>query len=247
MGSMGADAADLDNDLQPDLLVTEMLPKTVERKKTKAKYDSWDKYTLMQRNGYANQMPRNVLQRNIEGKGFFEVGRKSGVAATEWSWASLLFDMDNDGLRDIFIANGINKDLLDRDYLAYMANEEQVRMLMRQKQEVIKKLIDIMPSQAVSNVAYKNEGKFNFSDKTSDWGLDLPSFSNGNAYGDLDNDGDVDMVLGDNNGKLHYFKNNADDGQDAFFELETVNFFSIDIGQHATPFYTILIMTIYMT
>ena len=133
MGSMGADAADLDNDLQPDLLVTEMLPKTIDRKKTKAKYDSWDKYTLMQRNGYANQMPRNVLQRNIEGKGFFEVGRKSGVAATEWSWASLLFDMDNDGLRDIFIANGINKDLLDRDYLAYMANEEQVRMLMRQK------------------------------------------------------------------------------------------------------------------
>jgi hypothetical protein len=142
MGSMGADAADLDNDLQPDLLVTEMLPKTVERKKTKAKFDSWDKYTLMQRNGYANQMPRNVLQRNIEGKGFFEVGRKSGVAATEWSWASLLFDMDNDGLRDIFIANGINKDLLDRDYLAYMANEEQVRILMRQKQKVIKKLVN---------------------------------------------------------------------------------------------------------
>ncbi|MGB1448677.1 MAG: VCBS repeat-containing protein [Flavobacteriaceae bacterium] len=210
MGSMGADAADLDNDLQPDLLVTEMLPTSIERKKTKAKYDSWDKYSLMQRRGYANQVPRNVLQRNIEGEGFFEIGRKSGVAATEWSWASLLFDMDNDGLRDIFIANGINKDLLDRDYLAYMANEQQVRMLMRQKEEVIKKLIDIMPSKAVSNVAYKNEGKFNFTNTTKAWGLDQPSFSNGNAYGDLDNDGDLDLVVNNVNMPSFVYKNQTD-------------------------------------
>lgn len=210
MGSMGADAADLDNDLSPDLLVTEMLPKTLERKKTKAKYDSWDKYTLMQRRGYANQQPRNVLQRNMQGKGFLEVGRKSGVAATEWSWASLLFDMDNDGLRDIFIANGINKDLLDRDYLSYMANEEQVRNLIRQKEEVIKKLIDIMPSGAVSNVAYQNKGNFDFTEITHQWGLDTPSFSNGNAYGDLDNDGDLDLVINNVNMPVFVYKNTTD-------------------------------------
>lgn len=210
MGSMGADAADLDNDLLPDLLVTEMLPSTLERKKTKAKYDSWDKYALTQKRGYSQQFPRNVLQRNMGENGFFEIGRKSGVAATEWSWASLIFDMDNDGLKDIFISNGINKDLLDRDYLAYMANEEQVRFLIQKQEGVIKKLIDIMPSEAVPNFAYQNKGNFNFEESTQTWGLDQPSFSNGNAYADLDNDGDLDLLVNNVNMTSFIYENKTD-------------------------------------
>ena len=210
MGSMGADAADLDNDLLPDLLVTEMLPSTLERKKTKAKYDSWDKYALTQKRGYSQQFPRNVLQRNMGENGFFEIGRKSGVAATEWSWASLIFDMDNDGLKDIFISNGINKDLLDRDYLAYMANEEQVRLLIRKQEGVIKKLIDIMPSEAVPNFAYQNKGNFDFEESTQTWGLDQPSFSNGNAYADLDNDGDLDLLVNNVNMTSFIYENKTD-------------------------------------
>ena len=210
MGSMGADAADLDNDLLPDLLVTEMLPFTLERKKTKAKYDSWDKYALTQKRGYSQQFPRNVLQRNMGKNGFFEIGRKSGVAATEWSWASLIFDMDNDGLKDIFISNGINKDLLDRDYLAYMANEEQVRLLIQKQEGVIKKLIDIMPSEAVPNFAYKNKGNFDFEESTQTWGLDQPSFSNGNAYADLDNDGDLDLLVNNVNMPSFIYENKTD-------------------------------------
>jgi len=151
MGAMGADAADLNNDLLPDLFVTEMLPSTLKRQKLKAKYDSWDKYNLMNKNGYFHQYPRNSLQRNTGKNQFLEISRFSGVAATEWSWASLLFDMDNDGLNDIFVANGIYKDLLDRDYLAYMANETQVQMLLENREDAIEKLIDIMPSEAVPN------------------------------------------------------------------------------------------------
>ena len=98
---MGADSADLDNDLLTDLIVTEMLPKSLERKKTKAVYDSWDKYSLAVSKGYYHQYPRNVLQRNFGEIGFLEIGRYSGVSASEWSWASMIFDMNNDGLRAV--------------------------------------------------------------------------------------------------------------------------------------------------
>ncbi|MDQ3534099.1 MAG: VCBS repeat-containing protein, partial [Bacteroidota bacterium] len=210
MGSMGADLADLDNNGKPDLMVTEMLPDSLNRKKTKAAYESWDKYQASLKSGYYHQFPRNVLQKNLGNQSFVELGRMAGVSATEWSWSALLFDMDNDGLRDIFISNGIFKDLLDRDYLNYTATDENIKEMINNKDEVIKNLIDKMPSEAVSNFTYKNIGGFVFEDHGKQWNLDQKTFSNGAAYGDLDNDGDLDLVINNVNMPAYIYKNNTD-------------------------------------
>ncbi len=211
MGSMGADLADLNNDRLPDLMVTEMLPATFERQKTKTIFESWDKQQMAIKQGYYHQYPRNTLQRNLGDNQFVEVGRQAKVSATEWSWAALLFDMDNDGLRDIFVSNGIFKDLLDRDYLNYDADQETIKARINSDEKnVITKLIDAMPSQAVSNAAFHNLGNFNFENKSEEWGLGLPSFSNGSAYADLDNDGDMDLVVNNVNMPSLVYENTTD-------------------------------------
>ncbi|CAM4186283.1 VCBS repeat-containing protein [Zobellia nedashkovskayae] len=232
LGSMGADFADLNNDLLNDLFVTEMLPQTLNRQKTKTIFESWNKRQFSKKQGYFNQYSRNTLQRNLGNNTFLEIGRQSKVAATEWSWASLLFDMNNDGLRDIYVSNGVYKDLLDRDYLNYEANEETIRNRINSSEKnVIKKLIDAMPSQAVSNQTFKNLGEFQFENKNKDWGLEAPSFSNGSAYADLDNDGDLDLIVNNVNMPSFVYKNTTDTLQNrsVTLKLETKgkNIFSI--------------------
>ena len=210
MGSMGADGADLDNDGLSEIMVTEMLPATIERKRTKAIYESWDKYSLTNSKGYHHQFPRNMLQRNLGENLFVEIGRLSGVSATEWSWGTLIFDLNNDGLKDIFVSNGIYKDLLDRDYLNYMANAEQIRALIKSEENAITKLIDIMPSVPVQNATFLNKGNLSFSESSEEIGLGGNTFSNGAAYGDLDNDGDLDLVINNVNMPAFVYKNELD-------------------------------------
>ena len=208
-GSMGADLADLNNDGLPELFVTEMLPATERRYKTKAAFDGWNRYQLYRDRGYHQQFSRNVLQMNRGGGYFSEVGRFAGVEATDWSWGALLCDLDNDGLRDIFVANGTGKDLLDQDYINFNGNPAAVRRMINEEGKGITDLIDLIPSEALVNGVFRNTGDLSFVTVADEWGLNQATFSNGAAYADLDNDGDLDLLTNNVNGKAGVYRNNS--------------------------------------
>ena len=193
--SMGADMADINNDGSPDIFVTEMLPESDDRRKTVTTFENWDKYQFNLKHDYYHQFTRNMMHLNNANGTYSEVGRLMGVDATDWSWAALMSDLDNDGFKDIFIANGIFQDLTDQDYLKFASSEEIQRQIITREKVDFKTLIDAIPSNAIPNYVYVNESGFSFSNKTAEWGLDMPGFSNGSAYGDLDNDGDLDLIV----------------------------------------------------
>lgn len=216
LGSMGADMADINNDGFPEIFVTEMLPKEEGRLKTKTIFEDWNKYTANIKAGYYRQFPRNILQlnrgySNTEEKIFMsEIGRFSGIEATDWSWGALMADLDNDGLKDLFVANGIYKDLIDLDYLNFYADPMTTKKLFDERGSYLKELIDSIPSNPIANFAFKNNGDLTFSDKAKEWGLACNSFSNGSSYGDLDNDGDLDLVVNNVNMEAFVYRNNSD-------------------------------------
>src|SRR2546425_1118873 len=183
------------NDGRPDLMVLDMLPEQEKILKTSANAESFDVYNLKLEAGYHPQYARNTLQLNRGHRRFSEIGYQAGVYATDWSWAPLFADLDNDGHKDLFITNGIYRRPNDLDYLAYVGNPVVQASLRDGMAGLRRTLIGKMPRIPTANYAYRNNGDLTFTNQAQAWGLAQAGFSNGAAYVDLNNSGALDLVV----------------------------------------------------
>lgn len=235
--TMGLDIADFNNDLLPDVVTLDMLPEDNFRQKILQGPDEYDKYSLMVDSGYGHQNNRNMLQlhRGFGPDGlpvFSEIGQLAGVSNTDWSWASLFADFDNDGWKDLFVTNGYLRESTNLDFMRYevaVALEEarskgldvtttKGYMNNMPLYDLVKK----MPSNRISNYMYANDGDLHFSNETVSWGLDEAGVSSGATYADLDNDGDLDLLVCNNNDPVWTYRNNTN-------ELKQNNFIKVKL------------------
>jgi hypothetical protein len=206
--SMGADFGDINNDGYTDIFTTDMLPADDYRLKTTLSFDDIDLYRLKEKNGFYHQFLQNTLQLNNRNGKFMDIANYSGVNASEWSWGGLMLDADNDGLLDLYVCNGIYRDLTNQDFLDFDANDIKEKMIVTGKKDLTE-LVNKIPSIAVPNKMFRNLGNLKFADEGASWGMTQNSFSNGAAYADLDNDGDLDIVVNNVNEPAFVFKNNS--------------------------------------
>ncbi|PWJ60418.1 VCBS repeat protein [Dyadobacter jejuensis] len=206
--SMGVDVADLDNDLMPEIVSLDMLPSDYEILKKSEGEDSYSIFNYKLQQGYSHQYARNNLQRNNGNGTYSEIGLYAGVPATDWSWSSLFADFDNDGLKDLFISNGIPKRMNDIDYIRYVANDVvQQKIKDRNFDENDPSLADKLPEIKLKNKFFRNQGALQFEDLEAKIQNDRTSYSNGAVYADLDNDGDLDLVTNNINDKVFLYEN----------------------------------------
>ncbi|MEX0363390.1 MAG: FG-GAP repeat domain-containing protein, partial [Allomuricauda sp.] len=192
--SMGNDIADINNDGLADILSLDMLPENLKTYKTSGLEYSYPIYQQYLKNGYAPQYMQNTLHLNLGNSNFAEIGNLSGLSATEWSWGALLADFDNDGLKDVFVSNGIKGATNDMDFINFMSNESIQRRIEQGMLQSDMPLIEEIPVKKIPNYIFQNRGEAQFGNMTKNWIGEEPSFSNGSIYADLDNDGDLDLV-----------------------------------------------------
>ncbi len=207
--SMGLDIADVNNDGLPDIYTTDMLPEDEYRLRTTSAFESWEVYQAKVQNGFHYQFMRNMLQVNNGNGTFSDVGQMAGVARSDWSWSALIADLDLDGNKDIFVTNGLAKDVTSQDYIAFLGNARTMDMATKSGKVDFKALTDAMSSTKLPNYAFHNNGDLTFTNESGPWGLDTPSFSNGASYADLDGDGALDLIVNNENDTASIYRNDA--------------------------------------
>jgi hypothetical protein len=228
LNSMGADVADLDNDGRPDVFTTDMLPEDEARRKTMIRYDDYDVQGMKAQATYHYQYVQNALQMNlgndIGGNPLFsERAYLAGVAATDWSWGALIFDFENDGFKDLLVCNGMYRDINDLDFVEFIEDRDNVRQLIEKRGRFdYRDVLNLIPSQPQASYAFVNQrqgpgGVTRFVNQAHALGLGEPGFRNGAAYGDLDNDGDLDLVTNNLMAPCGVFRNQARERTGAHF------------------------------
>lgn len=213
---MGTDIADYNNDGLPDLMEVDMWPEDNFRQKLLKGPDDFSRYNLMVDSGFHYQQMRNTLQMNsgVDENGnpvFCEIGQLAGVSSTDWSWAPLFTDANNDGLKDLFVTNGYLRDFTSMDFLKFTVAEARAKANAEGKEMELYQLVGKMPSTKTSDYIFRNNGDMTFSDHSAEWGIQVPNLSFGASYADLDNDGDQELIVNNTNEKATIWINHARD------------------------------------
>ena len=204
--SMGCDVSDINNDGWVDIYTLDMLPEDNKRQKLLYGPENYEHYALMVLNGFYFQNMRNMLHLNNRNGTYSEIGQFAGISNTDWSWAPLFVDFDNDGWKDLFVANGYYRDYTNRDFLKFKGDYYFEMAKANQEADTFK-LVTTMTSTPLQNYIFKNNGDLTFSDKSAAWGFTDKNFSSGSAYADFDNDGDIDLVVNNQNEFASVYRN----------------------------------------